>query len=252
VAGRAHVLGVEVDRLDMRGTVARCHELVESDEPAQHVCVNAAKVVAVQRDERLREIVARCDLVSADGQAVVWAARLLRQPVPERVAGIDLMHELLALAEREGWSVYFLGARPDVLARAVERICERHPGLLVAGQRDGYFTAEEEDEVCEAIRAARPHMLFVAMSSPRKEYWLGEHARRLGVPFSMGIGGALDVEAGVSRRAPRWMQRAGLEWSFRLLQDPRRLLGRYIVGNARFLALVAQELVRPRAEREPA
>jgi N-acetylglucosaminyldiphosphoundecaprenol N-acetyl-beta-D-mannosaminyltransferase len=246
------VLGVDVDRLDMRETVARCRELVESGGPAQHVCVNAAKVVALQRDERLREIVAGCELVSADGQAVVWAARLLRQPLPERVAGIDLMRELLALAEREGWRVYFLGARPEVLERAVERIRERHPGLVVTGRRDGYFAGGEEADLCDEIRAARPHLLFVAMSSPRKEYWLGEHARSLGVPLSMGVGGALDVEAGIVRRAPGWMQRAGLEWLFRLLQDPRRLLRRYVVGNARFLALVLQEPVRARVRRKTA
>lgn len=252
MAGRTHLLGAEVDRLDMRETVERCRELVEAGGPSQHVCVNAAKLVAMQRDERLRSIVARCDLVSADGQAVVWAARLLRQPLPERVAGIDLMHELLALAEQEGWRVYFLGARPEVLERAVARIRERHPRLEVAGARDGYFTPEEEPEVRESVRTARPHLLFVAMSSPHKEYWLGEHARALAVPLSMGVGGALDVEAGIARRAPVWMQRVGLEWLFRLLQDPRRLLGRYTVGNARFLALVLQELVRPRARREAA
>jgi N-acetylglucosaminyldiphosphoundecaprenol N-acetyl-beta-D-mannosaminyltransferase len=246
------VLGADVDRLDMAQTVERCRELVEAGGPAQHVCVNAAKLVALQRDPRLREIVAGCDVVSADGQAVVWAARLLRQPVPERVAGIDLMRELLAVAERDGRRVYFLGARREVLRAALARIRARHPALQVVGARDGYFTASEEAEVCAAIRAARPDLLFVAMSSPRKEYWLGKHARELGVPFSMGVGGALDVEAGLVRRAPGWMQRAGLEWLFRLLQDPRRLLGRYVVGNARFVALVLQELARLRARREAA
>ncbi len=252
MGARAHVLGVDVDRLGMRETVERCRELVEAGRPSQHVCVNAAKLVALQRDERLRDIVADCDLVSADGQAVVWAARLLRQPLPERVAGIDLMHELLSVAEREGWRVYFLGARQEVLERAVGRIRGRHPRLEVVGARNGYFTTAEEPAVCDEIRAARPHLLFVAMSSPRKEYWLGEHARALGVPFSMGVGGALDVEAGVARRAPRWLQRAGLEWLFRLLQDPRRLLGRYLLGNARFLALVCRELLRPRGRKEAA
>ena len=252
MAGRASVLGADVDRLDLRETVARCRELVESGGPAQHVCVNAAKLVAMQGDERLRQIVAGCDVVSADGQSVVWAARLLRERLPERVAGIDLMHELLALAERESWSVFFLGARPEVLERAVRRIRGRYPRLSVAGARHGYFAADEEPELCEAIRAARPELLFVAMSSPRKEYWLGEHAKSLGVPFSMGVGGALDVEAGVARRAPRWMQRSGLEWLFRLLQDPRRLLRRYLVGNARFAALLLRELAARRAGRRTA
>jgi len=194
----------------------------------------------------LREIVAGCDVVSADGQAVVWAARLLRQPLPERVAGIDLMNELLEVAEAEGWRVYFLGARQAVLDRALARIREQHPRLEISGARHGYFTAGEEPALCEAIRAAGAQLLFVAMSSPRKEYWLAEHAGTLGVPFAMGIGGALDVMAGEARRAPQWMQRAGLEWLFRLLQDPRRLVGRYTIGNLRFVALVVQEVLATR------
>lgn len=253
MTSRTHLLGCDIDRLDMQATVERCRDLVRSRAVAQHVCVNAAKLVALQRDRRLREIVARCDIVSADGQAVVWASRILGKPLPERVAGIDLMYELITLAEREGWRVYFLGARREVLDRAIERIRERHPGLAVAGARNGYFSDLEEEDVCAGIRAARPDILFVAMSSPRKEYWLGEHARRLGIPLSMGVGGALDVEAGIARRAPAWMQQAGLEWLYRLVQDPRRLLGRYLIGNTRFLALVAHELARRRrGAREPA
>jgi len=232
----------------MDGTLARCEELIAAGRPAQHVAINAAKLVAMQRDADLREIVAGCDLVSADGQAVVWASRLLGDPLPARVAGIDLMHELLGLSERKGYRVFVLGAKNDVLEQAVANAREMYPGLQLAGARDGYFDDDEAATVAEEIRAAAPDILFVAMPSPKKEYWLARYGKLIGVPFVMGVGGAVDVLAGQTRRAPRWLQRAGLEWLYRLLQEPRRMVGRYLIGNMRFCMLVLRHLVlgRPR------
>jgi N-acetylglucosaminyldiphosphoundecaprenol N-acetyl-beta-D-mannosaminyltransferase len=182
----------------------------------------------------------------------VWASRVLRDRLPERVAGIDLMYELLALAERRGFGVYFLGARRDVLDRALLRIRTSHPELRVTGSRDGYFDDAQTEDICDAIRASAPDVVFVAMSSPRKEYFLGEHGPRLGASFVMGVGGAIDVVAGVTRRAPLAWQRLGLEWLYRLLQEPQRMFRRYAVTNARFAWLLARELLRrgaPSAER---
>ena len=232
----------------MDGTLARCEELIAAGRPAQHVAINAAKLVAMQRDPELREIVAACDLVSADGQAVVWASRLLGDPLPARVAGIDLMHELLGLSERKGYRVFVLGAKKDVLEQAVANAREMYPGLQLAGARDGYFDDDEAATVAEEIRAAAPDILFVAMPSPKKEYWLARYGKLIGVPFVMGVGGAVDVLAGQTRRAPRWLQRAGLEWLYRLLQEPRHMVGRYLIGNLRFCMLVLRHLVlgRPR------
>jgi N-acetylglucosaminyldiphosphoundecaprenol N-acetyl-beta-D-mannosaminyltransferase len=243
---RADVLGCPVDRLTADETLAAIEEVVETGGFAQHVCVNAAKLVALRRDRRLREIVEGCELVSADGMAIVWASRLLGDPLPERVNGTDLMLRLLGVAERRGWSVYVLGAKPDVLERALARIRAAHPGLRIAGARDGYFSDEESAAVAEAVREAAPDLLFVAMSSPRKEVWLAGHGRGLGVPLVMGVGGSIDIVAGVTRRAPRWMQAAGLEWLFRLAQEPRRLGRRYVVTNAQFLGLLGRELLRRR------
>jgi N-acetylglucosaminyldiphosphoundecaprenol N-acetyl-beta-D-mannosaminyltransferase len=239
---RVTVLGCPVDVLDMPATVARCLELVERGVPAQHVVVNAAKLVEYDRNPRMAEIIRGCEIVNADGQAVVWAARMLRRPLPERVAGIDLMHELMAAAARDGRRVYLLGARPEVLADAARRFEEQNPGLQIAGSQHGWFSDDESPAVVQAIRDAKPDLLFVAMSSPRKEYWLSEHLTALGVPFAMGVGGAFDVVAGLTRRAPRWMQRAGLEWFFRLAQEPRRLWRRYLVSNVRFARLVLRDL----------
>ncbi|HXV34116.1 MAG TPA: WecB/TagA/CpsF family glycosyltransferase [Gaiellaceae bacterium] len=243
---RARVLGVEIDRLDMDATVRRCAEIIDAGGPAQHVAVNVAKIVKLRDDPRLRAIVERCDLVSVDGQPVVWASRLLGDPLPERVAGIDLMFRLLGLAEERRYRVFVLGAKQDVLETAVTRLAERYPRLTIAGFHHGYFADEESGPVCETVRAAEPHILLVAMSSPRKEYWLAEHAADLGVPFSMGVGGSIDVVAGLTKRAPGFMQRHGLEWFYRFVQEPRRLGPRYLRTNARFAGLLLRELVSRR------
>ena len=242
---RVRVLGCEIDRLDMDEVVAHCERSIDTRTPTQHMAVNAAKVVAMQDDEHLRQIVNRCELVTADGQSVVWASRLLGTPLPSRVTGIDLMHELFELAERKRYRVYVLGARREVLDRALDRLRELHPELAIAGYRDGYFTEQEEEaEVAAQIRQARADMLFVAMSSPSKEYFLARWGAELDVPFSMGVGGAIDVLAGVTRRAPGFSQRMGLEWAFRLAQEPRRLFRRYLVTNSRFVLLTLRQAVQ--------
>jgi N-acetylglucosaminyldiphosphoundecaprenol N-acetyl-beta-D-mannosaminyltransferase len=249
---RAEVLGCSIDRLDMAETLAAVESIIASRRFTQHMAINAAKLVTMHGDPKLTRIIDECGLVNADGQAVVWASRMLGDPLPERVAGIDLMHELLGLAERKGYRVYFLGARAEVLQAAMERIRERHPALEIAGARDGYFLDEEESEVCAEIADSRADILFVAMSSPRKEYFLGEHGPNLGAPFVMGVGGSIDVVAGVTRRAPLAMQRLGLEWLYRMLQEPRRMFRRYAVTNWRFAGLVARELLTGNAARRQA
>jgi len=192
-----------------------------------------------------------CELVTADGQAVVWAARLLGQPLPERVTGIDLMDALLAAAARSSHGVFLLGARPDVLARAERAIGLRYPGVRIVGRHHGYFGRDEEERVVASIAEADPDLLFVALETPTKELFLARNRERVATPFVMGVGGAFDVLAGARRRAPRLMQRLGLEWLYRLAQDPRRLARRYVVGNSRFIWLVARELVRPRLRSSP-
>jgi N-acetylglucosaminyldiphosphoundecaprenol N-acetyl-beta-D-mannosaminyltransferase len=243
-AERARILGCEIDRLSMSEAVTLCDSLVRRRARARYVAINAAKVVLMHRDPELRDMASRCDLVTADGQAVVWASRLLGDPLPQRVAGIDLMSELLALAEREGYRVYLLGTRKDILERAIARMRLRHPQLVMAGWRDGYFRPDEERSVAAEIRAARPDLLFVGMPSPHKERFLARWASELDVPFAMGVGGSIDVLAGVTRRAPRILQRLGLEWAYRLAQEPRRLLRRYVVMNLAFIALTLRDLWR--------
>jgi bacterial polymer biosynthesis proteins, WecB/TagA/CpsF family len=245
-AGRPTVFGVPLDLLTMEETVERCRRLVEERRPVQHVVLNAGKVVQMRDDPSLRDAIARCEIVNADGQSVVWAGRLLGIPVPERVAGIDLMERLVGEAEREGWPVYFVGARPEVLERFVAVVRERFPRLPVAGARNGYF--DDDRAVADAIRESGARLLFVGISSPRKERFLAEQLPRMGGVFAMGVGGSFDVWAGLTRRAPRWMQRLGLEWLHRLLQEPRRMWKRYLVGNLRFGYLVIAEYLQNRSK----
>jgi N-acetylglucosaminyldiphosphoundecaprenol N-acetyl-beta-D-mannosaminyltransferase len=246
-SSRARVLDCELDRVTMADALDRVALTIESRAYCQHVAINAAKLVAIHTDASLREIVNRCELVTADGQAVIWASRLLGDPVPERVTGIDLMEALFGRAEERGWRVYILGARQEILVTAVQRIQAQRPGLCIVGWRDGYFEPVEDRAVVESIHGTGAQLLFVAISSPRKERFLGAYGRATGAHFTMGVGGAIDVLAGRCRRAPILWQQLGLEWLFRLLQEPHRLLRRYATTNLRFVLLVAHELVARRA-----
>jgi N-acetylglucosaminyldiphosphoundecaprenol N-acetyl-beta-D-mannosaminyltransferase len=239
---RVDVLGCPIDPLDMEGTLDRCEAIIRERAYAQHMAVNVAKLVACRDDALLRGAVENSAIVNADGQGVVWAARLLGTPLPERVAGIDLMDALMARAAERGWRVFVLGAKDEVLERAAAVLRERHRGLVLAGMRNGYFNPDEVEDVVEQIRAAAPDILFVAMGTPHKELFLAEHGPTLDVPLVMGVGGAIDVVAGITRRAPLAWQRLGLEWLYRLLQEPRRMFRRYAVTNARFAALLARAL----------
>lgn len=243
---RAQVLGCAIDRVDLEEALTYCEAVIQGRGFAQHMAINAAKLVAMQRDATLREGIERCELITADGQPIVWASRLLGDPLPCRVAGIDLMEALLARAADKGYRIYVLGATAKVLETAVERMRREYPTLEVAGYRDGYYDDAEEADVAAAIAAVCPDILFVAMSSPRKEYFLARHGQAIDVPFVMGVGGAIDVYAGLVSRAPVWMQRAGLEWFYRLAQEPRRLLRRYVKTNIQFVWLLSRELLKVR------
>ena len=252
VTTRPELFGVPLDLLTMDQTVERCQGLIESGRPVQHVVINAGKVNMMDDVPGLREVIRSCALVNADGQSIVWAGKLLGLPVPERVAGIDLMGRLLALAEERAYPVYFLGATDDVLSAFTAEVLRRFPQIRIAGSRNGYF--KDDAAVAAQVAASGARLLMVGISSPRKEFFLAEQLPHMGPVFAMGVGGSFDVWAGKTRRAPAWMQRAGLEWFYRLLQEPRRMWKRYLVGNTRFLLLVAKERTnrrRPARGRTP-
>lgn len=235
------MLGVEIDGLNLNETVEAVDGYVRRGEPLHLLGVNADKLNQIGRDERLRRIAARCGIVNADGCSVVLAGRFLRAPLPGRVAGIDLMLALLGLCEREGYSVYFLGAERGVVAEAVGKMRARFPKLIVSGFRDGYFGDGEWADVGREIGAARPKIVFVGISSPKKEYLIDFFQGAGRREVYMGVGGSFDVLAGRLKRAPGWMIRANLEWLFRLCQEPRRLWRRYLFGNVEFVRRVLAE-----------
>lgn len=246
---RRQVLGLSLDALTMAEAVARCVKAVEDRQYISIGVVNAAKVSLMRRDGALRSAVTSCGMVLADGQSVVWASHLLRVPLPERVAGSDLFMELLAEAERRDYRVYFLGARPDVLESMLAAVGERFPALKVAGSHDGYFGPAEEGDIAAEIRDSHAEMLFLGMSSPKKEMFLSKRGESTGVSVAHGVGGSFDVLAGVTTRAPIFWQRHGLEWLYRAWQEPVRLGPRYLKTNASFMGLVALEAVRTAGRR---
>ena len=241
---RQEILGCAIDNLSMQQTLDRVGMMIASGLPHQHVVLNADKVVKAARDPELARIISRCDLINADGMPVVWASRLLGQPLPERVTGIDLFFNLLERAEQEGWRVYFLGAKEEVVTEVVSRTRVRHPKLAIAGHRNGYWKPEQEQAVVDAVTAAQPDILFVAINSPRKEEFLAKYQREMRVPFAMGVGGTFDVMAGLTKRAPVWMQRFGFEWFYRFLQEPRRMFHRYFIDDIDFFWLLARAMLR--------
>jgi N-acetylglucosaminyldiphosphoundecaprenol N-acetyl-beta-D-mannosaminyltransferase len=238
---RIRMMGCAIDNLTMEETLQTIEGFIRSGRPHQHVVVNVDKIVKAQKDEALRMIINDCALINVDGMPVVWASRLLGTPLKERVAGVDLFESLMARAANNSWRVYLLGARREVV-EGVRRIYEqRYPALLVVGARDGYWKAEDEAAVADAIGEARPDLLFVAISSPKKEQFLSRYQEAMKVPFAMGVGGTFDVAVGKVSRAPVWMQRSGLEWFYRFLQEPRRMFKRYFIDDMAFFGLVWRE-----------
>lgn len=250
---RSELLGLSFDPVTMDGAVARCLELCRAPRSSHVVMtINASHLCMMRNDPQLAAACRAGDFTVADGMSVVWALRASGQPAPERVAGVDLMARLLAAADENRLRVYFLGAKPEVVRTLVDWCRARHPGLEIAGCRDGYFGPEDHAAIVEEIRASGAHMLFVGMPSPFKEVWCERHRQRLQVPLIMGVGGSFDVLAGYIRRAPGWAQSMGLEWFWRLLMEPRKLWKRYLTTNSQFIWLASQEVVARRLSRSPA
>lgn len=243
---REHVLfGLPIAPMAMTDVLDRCQTALRTREPLLIGVVNAAKVVACARDAHLRASMLECDLIVADGQSVVWASRILGKRLPERVAGIDLFERLLEVAQEQSRRVYFLGATASVLEQMQARLAQRMRDLVVAGARDGYFDVAESSTVAREIRDAAPDMLFLGMTSPKKEIFLGTHGASLGVPILHGVGGSFDILAGVTKRAPALWQRLGAEWLYRVVQEPGRLWRRYLTTNAAFVWMTVRERARP-------
>jgi len=244
MSGRVEMMGCLIDNLSMEETLQKVEGFIRSGAPHQHVVVNVDKLVKASRDPDLRRIINECALVNVDGMPVVWASRLLGKPLKERVAGVDLFESLVRRAAEKEWRLFFLGAREEVV-RGVKNLYEKTlPALRIAGYRNGYWRPEEEAAVVKLIADSRPDLLFVAMSSPKKEQFLSRYQAEMKIPFAMGVGGTFDVVVGNVKRAPMWMRQWSMEWLFRFLQEPRRMFKRYFIDDMFFFWLLSRDLLR--------
>jgi N-acetylglucosaminyldiphosphoundecaprenol N-acetyl-beta-D-mannosaminyltransferase len=238
---RVDFLGMPFHRLTIAQTLEWMEARVRTRVPSMVFCPNVALLVWARKDRELRGIYESCDLLPVDGMGIYYASKLTRQRFPEACSGLLLMFELLKQADVKGYRIFLLGARANVLEQAVRNIRARYPGAVVAGCHHGFFTEKEASAVARQVSESGADFLFVAMSSPLKERFVSRYLREMNVPVALGVGGAVDIIAGVRRLAPHWVRRAGMEWVFRLAQEPRRMWRRYLFTNFLFGILVARE-----------
>ena len=244
-ASRVRLLNIPFDRVTLPQTLHRIGTMIASRRPHHIATANVDFIVQSRTDAHLHRILEQADLVVCDGTPLVWLSRLLRRPLPERVAGSDLVPRLLARAEEQNWSVYFLGGSPDVLRQAVRNVTRQHPHLKIAGSDSPPFAPLDQmdhEGLCARIREAQPDILLTSFGCPKQEKWIAQNLHAAGVPVCIGVGATIDFLAGSMRRAPRWMQVIGAEWLFRLAQEPRRLLKRYATDLVVFSVAAAREL----------
>ena len=226
----------------MNETLNIVHKAINDNKQIHHVVVNAGKIVLMQNDLELRKSVNESDIINADGQAVVWASKILGKPLKERVSGIDLMEQLVATSQDKKHKIFFFGAKEEVVKKVVDLYSKKYSKDIIAGYRNGYFKKEDEIQIAQEISKSNANILFVAISSPTKEIFLYQNRELLkNINFIMGVGGSFDVVSGLVKRAPIWMQKAGLEWFYRFAQEPKRMWKRYLIGNSKFIWLVFKE-----------
>lgn len=241
---KAKLLNGYFDQISFKETIDRIFREINRGKSIYLCTVNVAILMAMRANQRLQKFINNADIIVADGKPLVWFAPLFGVQLPERIAGIDLIYELCRKAEEKKLGVYFLGAKSHVLKEAVRKIQNSYPKLKISGFSDGYFTADEALERVSDINRSGADILFVAMGVPRQDYFIDAYRKNLNVKLSIGVGGSLDVISGEMRRAPKLLQKIGLEWLFRLTQEPKRLFKRYLVTNFQFLLLIFKQLIK--------
>jgi N-acetylglucosaminyldiphosphoundecaprenol N-acetyl-beta-D-mannosaminyltransferase len=220
---KVNIFGFQIDNMRMAEAISEIKEFIQGKSPHQVITANSLMLHTAIDNKRLKEVFSKSALVVPDSIGMLLAGKILGQPLMEKVPGIDLMYQLFALCQKEGYSIYLLGAKPGVAAQAAEQVGRQFPGLRVAGTHHGYFDAREESQVIAEIKNLKPDILFVGLNIPRQELWIAEHLAGLGVPVAIGIGGSFDVISGRIKRAPAAMQQAGLEWLWRTIVEPWRI-----------------------------
>ena len=241
---RITVFNTKIDVLSVKETIDLVEQYVIQKEPLHLMGVNADKINECNENPQMQQIVNSCGVINADGASVVMASRYLGFPLPERVAGVDLMQDLVALSEKKGYSIYLLGARQEVVEKTAEVLIKKHPNLKIAGIHNGYLEETDWPAVSQELRRTKPDFVFVGITSPIKEYLIEFLQNDKNNCVFMGVGGSFDVISGNIPRAPKWMQSANLEWLFRMIQEPKRLFKRYFVGNSKFIKAVLKEKSR--------
>lgn len=241
---RIEILGTIVDVLTTQQTLVLVEQYIRTKTPLHLMGVNADKINEVNRNDRLKKIVNNCGVINADGASVVLASRFLKKTLPERIAGIDLMQELICLSQKKGYKIYLLGAKQEVVQKTAKVLNEKYPNLKIVGIHNGYFEEREWKERSKEIKESNADIVFVGITSPLKEYLVDFLQKDGNNCVFMGVGGSFDVLSGNIKRAPMWMQKFSLEWLFRMLQEPRRLFKRYMIGNSTFIYAILKEKVK--------
>lgn len=239
-----NIFGIKINPLYRSDFLSLILSNIKNGNQIAQFGVNSATVNDVVRNEEFRQIINNADLVHIDGMSVVWALHSLGYRVPERVATPDLADDVLAMADKEKFSLFLFGAKETTLELCRKNIEKMYPGIRISGYRNGYYTPEEEQSIFDMINEAEPDILLLGMSSPKKELFFESYRFKLKAKYILGVGGYFDIMSDLIKRAPRWMQDIGLEWFFRLLQEPRRLWKRYLIGIHQFFWLVLKEKIR--------
>ena len=238
---RITILDTNIDALTTNQTIKLVEEYIETKTPLHLMGVNADKINELNNNKLLKKIVNSCGIINADGASVILASKYLKKPLPERIAGIDLMQELIAVSERKKYSIYLLGAKQEVVEKTQAELIKKYPNLNIKGIHNGYFNEEDWPNISKMLKDINPDLVFVGITSPIKEYLI-EYLQNDGNNcVFMGVGGSFDVISGNIPRAPKWMQKCNLEWLFRVIQEPKRLFKRYFIGNGKFIKAVVKE-----------
>lgn len=247
---RYEILNTYVDALTMDQTIERIIGIIDRGIPTQHVVINASKINLMEKDSSLQKIVNNCELINADGSSVLLAAKILNIPLKERVTGIDLFEELVKVSREKEYKIFLFGAKEDIVTTVKHKFETNYPGIKIVGYRNGYFKESDNTAIVKEINESQADIVFVAFSSPQKEYWIHQNIDELHAPFIMGVGGSFDVFAGKTKRSPKCLQKIGMEWFYRFIQEPRRMWKRYIIGNFTFLKLVFKYKTKMKKSKE--
>jgi len=235
------IFNIKINPVKRSDLVALIKSNLEKGIQTTQFGVNSATINELIENEEYRHALNDADLLNIDGMSVVWGLRYLGFKVPERVATPDLADDIIALAEKQEFRIFLLGARESILTLCVNNLKKSFPRLLIAGSHDGYFMQDNELEIVDLIKKAKPDILLIGMPSPRKELFCQSFKKKLDVKYILGVGGYFDIISGRIRRAPKWMQNIGLEWTYRLLQEPERMWRRYLIGTNKFFWAIIKE-----------